>query len=173
MQDHMKLRGEHEFKTDAEKVKVLGDLVEEGSQSPYIREFTLRLLNAKGVKSYDYMGEIKAIFEWVRDNITYRRHVLCRDSFTTAERTLKLRSGDCDMVTVLLNSMLMSVGIPAGFRIVASRRDIPFHHIYSIAGVPPNNPKRWIPLDPTIKHFKVGQEVKYAKKRDFVVVCKY
>ncbi|MCL6577977.1 MAG: transglutaminase family protein [Candidatus Bathyarchaeota archaeon] len=167
----MRLRGEVNLSTDQERMDKLAELIEEGSQSPVIREFTLNLLNAKGVKSYDYLGEIEAIFEWVRDNITYRRHVLCRDSFTTAERTLKLRSGDCDNCVVLLNSMLASVGIPVGARIVSSSQTGPFHHIYSLAGVPPSDPKRWIPLDPTEKSARVGWEPAYAKRRDYQIVC--
>ena len=171
MPDTMKLKGEYEFKTDQEKVDFLANLVEAGSQSPYIREFTLKLLNSAGIKSYDTKGEIRTIYNWVRDNIVYRRHVYCRDSFTTAERVLKLRSGDCDNASILLNSMLMSVGIPTGFRIVASRKDIPYHHIYSIVGLPVSMPTKWIPLDATDKSGRVGTEPKYAKKRDFIITC--
>jgi transglutaminase-like putative cysteine protease len=169
--DNMRLRGSIEFENDTDRIQYLADMVEAGSESPRIREFTLRLLNQKKVDSYDSMGEITAIFNYVRDTISYRRHVLCRDSFTTAERTLDLKSGDCDNVVVLLNSMLISVGIPTGFRIVSSKIDVPFHHIYSIAGLPVGNPAKWIPLDSTNKQAVVGWEPPYAKKKDFRILC--
>lgn len=171
LEDSMRLRGEHEFTTDQQRMDKLAELIEEGSQSPMVREFTLKLLNAKGVKSYDYLGEVNTLFEWVRDNITYRRHVLCRDSFTTAERVLKLRSGDCDNATVLLNAMLASVGIPVGARIISSDPAMGYHHIYSLAGIPPSNPRKWIPLDTTEKNAKIGWEPGYAIKKDFLIMC--
>jgi transglutaminase-like putative cysteine protease len=167
----MNLRGEYEFKNDTDRINYLVGLIEEGSQDPQIREFTLNLLNAKGVPSYDYLGEIKAIFEWVRDNITYRRHVLCRDSFTTAKRVMELRSGDCDNCVVLLNSMLTSVGVPTGMRLVSSSLDKPFHHIYSLAGIPPTKPSQWIPLDATEKSAKIGYEPPYKKRKDYYIIC--
>jgi len=167
----MKLRGEIEFKSDKERVDYLASMIEEGSQDPYIREFTMKLLNASGVGSYDYMNEIKTIFNWVRDNIVYRRHVLCRDSFTTARRTMELKSGDCDNCVVLLNSMLASIGLPVGMRIVSSNPQRGYHHIYSLVGIPPSSPKKWIPLDATEKSAKVGWEPAYMKKKDFLIVC--
>lgn len=167
----MRLRGEYEFKTDDERMNKLAELIEEGSQDPQIIEFTKRLLNTEGVKSYDYLGEITTIFKWVRDNITYRRHVLCRDSFQTASRTLALRSGDCDQVLVLINSMLASVGIPIGARLISTDINKPYHHIYSLAGIPPSRPTRWIPLDATEKSAKVGWEPRYAKKKDYLIYC--
>lgn len=167
----MRLRGTYEFVTDEERIKTLAQLIEEGSESPVVRQHTMELLNRKGIKSYDHKGEIKAIFEWVRDNITYRRHVICRDSFTTAERVLQLGAGDCDNMVVLVNSMLGSVGLPFGMRIISSSHDKSYHHIYSLAGLPPHNPTQWIPLDATEKLAFVGWEPKYAKKRDFVVKC--
>jgi len=167
----MKLREKVDLKTDQERVDYLANLVEEGSEDPVIREFTVKLLRASGCKSYDYECEVKTIFGWVRDNIRYVRHVLCRDAYTTARRVLELRSGDCDNSSVLLNSMLASVGFPVGFRLVSSRPDRPFHHIYSLVGLPPSRPTRWVPLDATEKSAYVGWEPKYAKKKDFVIVC--
>lgn len=166
-----KVRCEKNFYSDKSKVDFLADLIEEGSQNPTIYEFTRKLLNHKKVESYDNIGEIKACFYWVRDNIAYRNHVMCRDSFQTAERTFDMRAGDCDQATVLLNSMLLSVGIPTGMRIISTSHDKPFHHIYSLAGNPKNDPEQWIPLDTINKQQPMGWEPPYAKKIDFMVVC--
>jgi hypothetical protein len=167
----MKLRGEFDFDDDESRIQYLANLVEEGSQDASVREFTINLLNSKGVKSYDTEGEIRAIYEFARDKITYRRHVLCRDSFTTAARTLQLMSADCDQATVLTTAMAVSVGIPVGFRLVSSDINRPFHHIYGIAGVPPHAPTKWIPMDTTQKKFNLGDEPNYKKHKDYMVIC--
>lgn len=168
---HLSLRGEVEFYDDESRINYLANLIEEGSQDGSIREFTLKMLNAKAIKSYDTIGEAKAIFDWVRDNITYRRHILCRDSFQTAPRTLALGSADCDQAAVLTDSMSASIGIPIGLRVVSSDNSKPFHHIYGIIGVPASNPTKWIAMDTTQKQFQLGDEPNYAKKKDWMIIC--
>jgi len=173
----MHLRGELDFQTDDERIGFLANLVEEGSQNSTVREFTLNLLNQMKVDSYDRMGEITAIFKFVRDYFSYRNHVFGRDSFTTAQRTLQMYldtgrgSGDCDQYSVLIASMLMTVGIPAAFRIMTTDPNQSYHHIYPLAGYHlGKNDEKWIPMDATNKSAKLGWEPRYADKRDYKIV---
>lgn len=172
-----RLAGEYNFKTDKERIDFLANLIEKGSQDPVIYETTRKILKSKGVKSYDRYGEIKTIGEFVRDNIDYRNHILCRDSFQDAKRTLELGAGDCDQVTVLTNSMLACVGIPIGMRIITTDPDKNYHHIYALAGLRNSDAlsgersTRWIPIDATSKKAPIGWESDYAKKKDFLVIC--
>lgn len=172
-----KLVGEVEFKTDQDRLDFLANLIEKGSQDTDVYSFTRQLLNNKKVDSYDKAGEIKAIGEWVRDNISYRNHITGRDSFQTAQRTLALGSGDCDQVTVLTNSMLATIGIPVAMRIISMDYNKPYHHIYALAGLRKTdalsggpNDNKWIPIDTTNKKQPIGWEPPYAKKRDFLVI---
>mgnify|MGYP001559253939 FL=1 len=172
-----KLVGEVDFKTDKERLDFLADLIEKGSQDPNVYSFTRQLLNHNGIESYDKAGEINAIGQWVRDNISYRNHVTGRDCFQAAKRTLALGSGDCDQVTVLTNSMLASIGIPVAMRIVSMDINKPYHHIYALAGLRKSNAlsggpddNKWIPIDTTNKRQPIGWEPNYAKKRDFLIV---
>jgi len=167
----VKNRGEHEFFDDKGRIDLLADLIEKGSRNPTVYELTRRLLNAKKIKSYDDIGEIKAIHDWVRDNITYRNHIMCRDTFQGAERTIDLRSGDCDQASVLVCSMLMSLSIPTGLRIISTSHARPFHHIYSLAGNPKKDPSKWIPLDTINKSAPAGWEPRYVKKKDYRIFC--
>ena len=318
----MRLRGVYEVHTDEERLQLLADLVEEGSQDPVIRETAIRILKAYRVPEKDEIGEVKAIFDWVKRNIRYTKDITGRDSYHTAKRILELKAGDCipltqrlvvrnkktgmyevveagdlkdcynkyealsynfleqkwefkdilnwvykkrkkvigfklynntefeitsdhnlyilkpskkylllklktfnrlkkhnllnkiftfgllnikekisgglkiiktkfkgikevcditvkdnhnfvldngmlvkncDDFTILLDSLLASIGYPVGARIITASPDKGFHHIYSLVKVK----GRWIPLDPTNKRFKIGQEPRYYKKKDF------
>lgn len=170
----MRLRGEYDVHSDEDRVKLIANLVEEGSQSPEIRKLTLGLLRKTGVAEKDSFGEINAIFNWVKRNIQYRGDIFCRDTFHKAERIIELRAGDCDDHTILLDSMLGSIGFPIGARIVSSRSDKPYHHIYALVGVKDSRFKSglgWMPLDSTDKGYKVGQEPRWAKKKDYMFIC--
>ena len=177
---NMKLRGEYNVKSEEDRVKLIADLVEEGSQDPYIRELTLKILDSYNVREKDHLGEINAIFDWIKNNIKYRGDVFCRDSYHTARRIVELKSADCDDYTILAGSMLASIGYPVGARIISTKPNIPYHHIYPLVGVPKRGSALgmidyknmdWIPLDPTIKSFKLGQEARWVKKRDFIFIC--
>ena len=159
----MKLRGVYEVSSDEDRLQIIADLVEEGSQDPVIRETAINILKAYNVPGKDELGEIKAIFDWVQKNIRYTKDITGRDTYHTARRILELGIADCDDFTILLNSFLASIGYEVGARIISSKPDKPFHHIYSLVKLK----GKWIPLDPTNKSFKVGQEYKYAKKKDF------
>lgn len=173
----MRLRGEYEVKSDEDRVKLIADLVEEGSQDGLIRKLSLDIINNSGVREKDSYGEIKAIFGWVKKNIAYRGDVFCRDSYHTAKRVIKLRSGDCDDHCILLCSMLASVGYPVGCRIMSSKKNVPFHHIYALVNAAKysnlgyRGKQDWLPLDSTDKSNDVGEEPDWAKKRDFVFTC--
>lgn len=176
----MKLRKEYDVQSDEERIKIIADLVYEGSKSPVIRELSHEILNAYGV--FGKMGdertmwsELEAIYDWVKRNIAYRSDTKCVDSFHTAERILKLRAGDCDDHTILVDSLLAAQGWTVGARIVSKDILKPYHHIYAITVFPKNVPPikgKLVPLDTTIPSFRVGEEVNYAKKRDFLFLCK-
>jgi len=159
----MRLRGVYEVHSDEERLQLLADLVEEGSQDPIIRETAIRILKAYRVPEKDEIGEVKAIFDWVKRNFRYTKDITGRDTYHTARRILELKVFDCDDATIILDSLLASIGYPVGARIITTSPDKGFHHIYSLVKVK----GKWIPLDPTNKRFKIGQEPRYYKKRDF------
>lgn len=175
----MKLKEVKKVYSDLDRIKIIADLVSKGSYSPRIKSLANDILNSYGViggmedmnRPEFQKKELEAIFTWVRDNITYRNDPYGTDAYHTAERILDLGYGDCDDMTILLDSLLSSVGWKTGCRIVSSHPDKPFHHIYSIVVFPKYaniNNGSLIPMDPTIKYFKVGDQVKFAKKRDFL-----
>lgn len=160
----MELRAIYDVKTNEDRIKIIADLIEEGSQDPLIRETAINIV--RNVREKYKIGEVKAIFNWVKDNIRYVGDVTGRDSYHTARRVLSLRAGDCDDFTILLCSLLASIGYEVGVRIISNSLFKDYHHIYCIVKVQ----GRWIPLDATEKHLPFGKEPSYVKKKDYKIV---
>jgi hypothetical protein len=156
------------------RVGLIGELIRKGSLSPDLRERTVEILSLKCdalgrvdpkgsswcVKEKDCLGEVKALFEAIRNPrskyaVRYTRDAMLADVFTAPERTLlKSHGGDCDDYVIVLGSMLMSVGHPVRMRVVATRRDgvpdkdAPWSHIYLLTPTTFDNPQaKWISVD--------------------------
>lgn len=79
------------------------------------------------VDEKDTLAELRALHEWVRDNIRYTSDI--RDVETIQDPTTLLRSrhGDCDDKSVLLACMAECIGIPSRFVAVAFTRNVYTH----------------------------------------------
>lgn len=123
-------------------------LVKEGAKDFDVRQTAIDILFEHGIRPKDYLGEIRALFEWVKNNVRYTRDIHRVELLHTARRMLELRAGDCDDMTILLAAMLKAVGHPVRLALVGfnPRRKELFTHIYLEAfckGL-------WIPLDATM-----------------------
>ena len=100
------------------------------------------------VPEKNWPAEVRELFRYVRKNVRYMRDPLNMDTFNSPWRTLQMRSGDCGNVTVLLGALLEASGYPVALRIIQTT-DSPggANHIYNLAGLPPNAPTAWAPLD--------------------------
>lgn len=93
------------------------------------------------------LHEIDALFSFVRDHVRYVRDVHEVETLMTPDKTLALRLGDCDDQSVLLATLLESVGYPTRF--VAAGFTLPgqLEHVYLQVDV-----GEWVDLDPTENH---------------------
>jgi transglutaminase-like putative cysteine protease len=107
-------------------LKIMRDLVRQGKKSPKIRQQALAL--TQHLKQKDKVGEVHALFEFVRDHIRYVRDVHEVETLHTAERVLEQRAGDCDDKAVLLASLLESIGYPTRF-LAMGRKPGYFEHV--------------------------------------------
>lgn len=109
-------------------------------------------------KNKDYKCEINSIYNWVRKNIRFTRDPyrveMLRDPLVNIERG----NGDCDDHTIILNSLLQSIGHPTRVVLVASRKKHPdiFNHVFTEVAVDTTEGRKWIPLDTTVSYAKVG-----------------
>jgi Transglutaminase-like superfamily len=131
-------------------VEHIKTLIQIGAKDFYVRQKAIDILLERGVKPKDYRGEIKALFEWVQQNVRYTKDPFRVEVLHSARRMLELRAGDCDDMTILLGAMLEAIGHPV--RLVLAGPDplrpLLFSHIYLEA----DYKGRWIPLDPTMPY---------------------
>lgn len=123
-------------------------LIRQGAKDFYVRQKAIDILIARGVQPKDYLGEIRALFDWVQRNVRYTKDPYRVEVLHSARRLLELRAGDCDDMTILLAAMLEAIGHPTRLVIVGPDPGRPrlFSHIY----LEVNLRGRWIPLDPTM-----------------------
>ncbi|MBD9356770.1 transglutaminase-like domain-containing protein [Methylomonas albis] len=131
-------------------VEQVCELIKTGAKDFTVRQSAIDILLQRAVKPKDYLAEIKALFEWVQQNIRYTKDTFRVEVLHSARRMLQLRAGDCDDMTILLGAMLEAIGHPV--RLVLSganpARPDQFSHIY----LEVLYRGQWIPLDATMPH---------------------
>ena len=133
------------------------DEVWEGIQDPKIQQLASKILEEYDVPSRDWEGETKAVFEWVRSNIRYTRDPEGLELFRKPMRTVQLKIADCDDMSILICSLLGTIGHTLLLRVIGVTSDEP-EHIYPIDLLPPGNPTYAIALDAT-RPEQMGWEV--------------
>jgi transglutaminase-like putative cysteine protease len=118
-----------------------------GARDPYVRATAIEIIKRKRIPANDHLGEMKALFEAVRDGIRYTRDPINIELLQTPRQTLKDRVGDCDDKSTLLASMLTSIGHPAAlqYRVIGTKPGAGYSHVYVVAKL---NGKE-IAMDPT------------------------
>jgi len=114
------------------------------------------------VREKDYLGELNAIFNWVKRNIRYQYDPIKKDIIEDPFTTLKLRIADCDGMTVLLGSLVQSVGYPVMLKVIKQYSNR-VYDIYPLVGIPPLNPKNWIAMNAVFKNRPIGYQPKYTQ----------
>lgn len=144
-------------------LKVMRAIVNRDSSDPYIRKTAEQIV--KGCQGHDFMCEIKALFAFVRDRITYRRDPLTAEYVQDTRRTLESGVGDCDCKVVALCSLLQALGHKTRFAVIGNRPD-DYSHVYCEVLTRQHG---WLPLDPTNERAQVGWEAQAAVKGAFPV----
>lgn len=131
-----------------ETARIISRMICEGAKDFYVRQKAIEIFRAFRIPAKDRWGEVRSLFEWVRRNIRYTRDIFRVELLHTPRRMLELRAGDCDDMSILLGSMLVSTGHPVRLVLVGFRPDKP--HLYSHIYPEVNVRGRWIPIDATM-----------------------
>ncbi len=125
-------------------LKLMAGLVSQFKRDPMIRDTSISLV--AGLRPRDWSGEARVIFEYVRDRIRYTRDITGVETLQTPPVTMELEAGDCDDKSVLLATLLESIGHPTRFVATGYRAPKSFSHVYveSLLGT------KWIPMDATV-----------------------
>lgn len=162
-----------------ERVGLLQDLTAKSVKDPKMRKLALGI--TRGCPARDGSCEARAIYNWTKKNIRYTGdvgpHKLSRtgpvegvDLFQSAARTAEFGGGDCDDHSILNCTLALLNGLHCRFRVTSpsKKRGDNYTHVYAVAGLPKNNPRKWVALDSTLPGRKYGKEAPHAKRRDFV-----
>jgi transglutaminase-like putative cysteine protease len=84
------------------------------------------------------------IHQFVRDKIRYTKDVVGVETIQSPDMTLKLRTGDCDDKSILIASLLLSIGHPCRFVVVGPEKNV-YSHVY----VETKIGNKWLPVETT------------------------
>ena len=127
---------------------LIARMIQDGAKDFYVRQKAIQIMRLYKVRPKHKLGEVFALFDWVKKNIRYTRDIYRVELLHSARRMLELKAGDCDDMTILLGAMLMSIGFPVRLALVGFRPRKPhaYNHIYPEVNVR----GKWIPLDATV-----------------------
>jgi hypothetical protein len=157
-------------------IAVMIEKAREGAHHPGIRTAAERAIRLAGVKPKDYLGELRAIYEYVKDNCRYALDPRGLEQVSGAPMTLLTTgTGDCDDLSVTVVAMAGSMGHPGAFRAVKADRERPheFSHVYALLGHRLPQGMKWIGADVTQLNTSFGWEPpkeRVLSYRDWIAV---
>lgn len=125
-----------------ETLKIMSRLTKEGKKTLAIRQTALSLVN--GANQKDWLEEVSRLFEFVRDRIRYVKDIKDVETLQTPDKTLEFQQGDCDDKSVLLASLLESIGHPTRFIAIGFAPNV-YVHVY----VETKIGNKWVALETT------------------------
>lgn len=167
---------ERRVKSIDQRVAFVHEQMVKGTRDPLVYQLARKVLGRKvggedgdwEVPEKDNWAEAQTLFKEVRKRVRYTWDPTDYDAFQTPRKTLALKAGDCDDQVALLGAMLRSIGLQVRSRIVQTKGESNWNHIYLTVNIPG---KGWIPLDPTVNQ-PPGWEVPaplIIRKQDFAV----
>lgn len=130
-------------------LKTMSRIVNQFKTDRQVRETALSIV--RDLPEKKWLTEVSKILLWVQTQIRYVKDVNGVETLHTPPEIFRLRQGDCDDKSILLASMLESIGHPTRF-IAVGFEPKKFSHVLvetRIGG-------KWIKLDPITK-WPVGQ----------------
>jgi transglutaminase-like putative cysteine protease len=118
--------------------------VKAAKADPFIRAKALELTS--GLRQKNRIGEIHAIWDFVKNRIRYVRDIRNIETLQDPDYTLTQGAGDCDDKAVLAASLLESIGHPTAFLALGFAPG-KFSHVIAETRAGPAG--KWWPLETT------------------------
>jgi hypothetical protein len=157
-------------------VEIMRRVAHKRKSHPLVRELALKILIHAKIPSHDYIGEAVAIGKFVKDKVRYVRDISgveqLHDPITMIDQIRRgVAQGDCDDMSLLVATLLLSIGHRPKFRIVRYKGlSGSYQHIYVV--VYEKNKRqdiKRIVIDAIIKDKPIGFEVKHESGREITV----
>jgi transglutaminase-like putative cysteine protease len=141
-----------------QRIASIQKMVEKSVQDPQMRALAAHI--TQGCPERDGMCEAKKIYKAVKKRVRYVGDIAPIkmsngqtegiDLYQSARRTWEMGIGDCDDQTILIETLLSSIGIQAKSRVTAETSDADDGHIYPVALLPKFSPEFAVALDTTL-----------------------
>ena len=125
-------------------LRLMSRLVKAARIEPTIRSTASDLV--MGNLPGDYRGEAESCFLFVRDSIRYLQDTADMQVVNNPLVTLSQRSGNCVQKSVLLSSLLESIGHPCRFVALGYSKPGDFEHVFTETRIG----QQWVAADPTM-----------------------
>ena len=123
-------------------LKIMRRLVRAAKKTFPVRQTALSLVQNIGQKNWH--REVAEIWRFVNNNIRYVRDVNGVETLQTPEKTMEFGQGDCDDQSVLVASLLESIGHPTRF-IAIGFGPASYQHVFAETKVG----NKWLPVETT------------------------
>lgn len=143
------------------------DLIDQGVKNSTVHECAAWVLKSRRIPQFDFEAEARAIYLFVLGSIRFTRDIAGKETLHSAEEILRLGIGDCDDFTILLCSLLGTIGHKTRIITISSvpdyvDQDRPFTHVFPEVLV--NG--RWITADAARREPGFGKSPRrYTRKR--------
>lgn len=130
----------------AQTVATMQQLIETGTADPSVREKAIEIARYNS-QARDAHSEIRAVFDWVKQNFRFTKDPAGRETLGTAEYLIRLKAGDCDDYVVTQGALLGALGYPTRIVTIAADPHEPqrLSHVYLEVLVQGH----WLAMDPT------------------------
>lgn len=129
------------IKANLKTVEMMKRIARKESGNPLIRQLAINILNNRKVRSHQYLDEAKALAEWVQGAIPYVKDANGIEQLHSPIMIIKKIQagdtfrGDCDDMSLMLATLLLSIGHNPMFKCVRYKTKDPkacYNHIYVV-----------------------------------------
>ena len=128
------------------------------SVTPEIKQIADKIVTVSCEKTHKVCNA-KAIFYFVQKNFNYLNDPLAFEYYKTPQESFKSDSGDCDDSSILLSSLLQSIGLQTRFVFVPGHVFVQVKLLEAISAY--KDDENWINLDATCSNCEFG-EIHYS-----------
>ena len=126
-----------------ETLAMMVNIVKQYRKNPEIRALAETIIEDAPQK--DAVAEVRAIFDWVNNNVRYTQDVRDVETLKTPDGTIMSGHGDCDDQATLLATLVETVGYAARFVAIGMAEPNSFEHVYAEVKLGTT----WVALDTT------------------------
>lgn len=123
-------------------LKMMSEITVRYKTAPQIFELSRKIVNS--IPNKAWQSEARAILSWVQNNIRYTKDVAGVETLQTPIQTLRLRTGDCDDMSMLTAALMESIGHPTRFMAVGM---VPNHFCHVFAQTKIGG--KWVTMEAT------------------------